>query len=168
MNFMMAAMAPVMSFLMMGRDMRGMQPTELLFWGIMSLGIIAGFVFAYPANVWMVLRNLKHGLMTERKPGTAFDLGKPEPQKSATPAMAMGGAHAGMSGMDHQNLKGDSNEKGGHGAGHSMKSDATWPQIAGLGLASLVALLTGMALRPTGSTLPFRRGMSEASLCRRA
>jgi len=145
MNFMMAAMAPVMSFLMMGRDMRGMQPTELLFWGIMSLGIIAGFVFAYPANVWMVLRNLKHGLMTERKPGTAFDLGKPEPQKSATPAMAMGGAHAGMSGMDHQNMKGDSNEKGGHGAGHSMKSDATWPQIAGLGLASLVVLLTGMA-----------------------
>ena len=32
MNFMMAGMAPVMSFLMMGRDMRAMEPTELLFW----------------------------------------------------------------------------------------------------------------------------------------
>jgi hypothetical protein len=31
MNFMMAGMAPVMSFLMMGRDMRAMVPTELLF-----------------------------------------------------------------------------------------------------------------------------------------
>ncbi len=32
MNCMMAGMAPVMSFLMMGRDMRAMVPTELLFW----------------------------------------------------------------------------------------------------------------------------------------
>ena len=39
MNFMMAGMAPVMSFLMMGRDMRAMVPTELLFWGVMSLGV---------------------------------------------------------------------------------------------------------------------------------
>ena len=68
MNFMMAGMAPVMSFLMMGRDMRAMQPTELLFWGVMSLGVIAGFILAYPSNVWMVARQLKHGLMTERKP----------------------------------------------------------------------------------------------------
>ena len=67
MNFMMAAMAPVMSFLMMGRDMRAMLPTELLFWGVMSLGVIAGFVVAYPWNVWMVARRLKHGLMTSRK-----------------------------------------------------------------------------------------------------
>lgn len=37
-NFMMAGMAPVMSFLMMGRDMRAMEPTELLFWGVMSTG----------------------------------------------------------------------------------------------------------------------------------
>src|ERR1700716_3020307 len=74
MNAMMAGMAPVMSLLMMGRDMRAMEPTELLFWGVMSLGVIAGFAVAYPANVWMVARKLKHGLMTERKPGSRFDL----------------------------------------------------------------------------------------------
>src|SRR5438552_18491296 len=74
MNFMMAGMAPVMSFLMMGRDMRAMEPTELLFWGVMSIGVIAGFALAYPVNVWMVKRNLKHGLMTERAPGSRFDL----------------------------------------------------------------------------------------------
>src|SRR3954470_16067402 len=67
MNFMMAGMGPVMSFLMMGRDMRAMEPTELLFWGVMSLGVIAGFTLAYPANVWMVKCGLKHGLMTDRK-----------------------------------------------------------------------------------------------------
>jgi hypothetical protein len=66
MNFMMAGMAPVMSFLMMGRDMRAMESSELLFWGVMSLGVTAGFVTAYPANVWMVARRLKHGLMTAR------------------------------------------------------------------------------------------------------
>jgi FtsP/CotA-like multicopper oxidase with cupredoxin domain len=66
MNFMMAGMAPVMSLLMMGRDMRAMEPGELLFWGVMSFGVIAGFSLAFPANVWMVKRGLKHGLMTQR------------------------------------------------------------------------------------------------------
>ncbi|NKI97166.1 DUF4396 domain-containing protein [Rhizobacter sp. SG703] len=69
MNAMMAGMAPVMTLLMMGRDMRAMEPTELLFWGAMSLGVIAGFAVAYPVNVWMVARRLKHGLMTERASG---------------------------------------------------------------------------------------------------
>src|SRR6266404_3190714 len=60
MNFMMAGMAPAMCFLMMGRDMRAMEPTELLFWGVMSLGVIAGFTMAYPWNVWMVKSGLKN------------------------------------------------------------------------------------------------------------
>src|SRR5713226_9518444 len=76
MNFMMAGMAPVMSFLMMGRDMRAMVPTEILFWGVMSLGVIAGFTVACPENVWLVARRLKHGLMTERRSGSRFDLKK--------------------------------------------------------------------------------------------
>jgi hypothetical protein len=40
----------------------------------MSLGVMAGYAVAYPSNVWMVARQLKHGLMTERKPGSKFDL----------------------------------------------------------------------------------------------
>src|SRR6267143_6735351 len=59
MNFMMVGMAPVMCFLMMGRDMRAMVPTELLFWGVMSFGVIAGFTTAYPGNVWLVAQALK-------------------------------------------------------------------------------------------------------------
>jgi hypothetical protein len=58
-----------MSVLMMGRDMRAMEPTELVFWGVMSLGVIAGFILAYPFNVWMVAKQLKHGLMTVRQSG---------------------------------------------------------------------------------------------------
>ncbi len=70
MNFMMAGMAPVMCFLMMSRDMRAMEPSQLLFWGVMSLGVMAGYAAAYPSNVWMVAKQLKHGLMTERSEGT--------------------------------------------------------------------------------------------------
>jgi hypothetical protein len=64
MNMMAAGMFPVMIYGMMGRDMRAMEPTEPLFWGVMSLGVIVGFATAYPVNVWMVSKALKHGLMT--------------------------------------------------------------------------------------------------------
>ena len=66
MNLMMAGMAPVMTHFMMGRDMRAMWPGEFLFWFVMSLGVIAGFVLAYPINVWLVAQKMKHGLMTVR------------------------------------------------------------------------------------------------------
>ena len=54
MNFMMAAMFPVMVFLMMGRDMRAMEPTRLVFWGAMSAAVGAGLLVAYPVNAWLV------------------------------------------------------------------------------------------------------------------
>src|SRR5207244_10369774 len=123
MNAMMAGMAPVMSFLMMGRDMRAMVPTELLFWGVMSLGVIAGFIIAYPVNVWMVKRNLKHGLMTERTPGSRFDLGRQHQSKR-------GEGH-----IDHGTQAGAPSSTAG--CSHTMKSDATIPQL--VAVASVTA-----------------------------
>ncbi|RWB96353.1 MAG: DUF4396 domain-containing protein [Mesorhizobium sp.] len=140
MNFMMAGMAPVMSFLMMGRDMRAMEPTELLFWGVMSIGVIAGFALAYPANVWLVARGLKHGLMTERSPENGKDN-----RESAAKTQ-----HAQMQ-MQQANASGHAHHEHGHGmgrhkgsGGHQMRSDATTPQIAALGVVSLIALGIGM------------------------
>jgi FtsP/CotA-like multicopper oxidase with cupredoxin domain len=127
MNFMMAGMAPVMSFLMMGRDMRAMEPTELLFWGVMSLGVTAGFVAAYPVNVWMVKRALKHGLMTDRKA-----------QRHSDSAMKQPAAHG-----DHVQQSGQPEHGVQHGA-HSMESDATRPQLAAVAGVSFLALATGM------------------------
>jgi manganese oxidase len=75
MNTMMAGMFPVMVMLMMGRDMRAMAPTQLMFWGTMSLGVIAGFFTAYPMNYWLVANNLKHGLMTQRDSGAQSSQG---------------------------------------------------------------------------------------------
>ena len=66
MNLMMAGMAPIMTAFMMGRDMRAMWPGELLFWFVMSIGVLAGFLLAYPINVWLVSKGMKHGLMTVR------------------------------------------------------------------------------------------------------
>jgi manganese oxidase len=91
MNMMAAGMFPVMIFLMMGRDMRAMEPTEPLFWGVMSLGVIVGFATAYPVNVWMVSRNLKHGLMTARPPSGS--LAEPGAQPTPAPAGAAATGH---------------------------------------------------------------------------
>jgi hypothetical protein len=66
MNAMMAGMFPTMVAIMMGRDMRAMDPHEPLYWGTMALSIGVGFVTAYPVNWWLVSKGLKHGLMTVR------------------------------------------------------------------------------------------------------
>ena len=96
MNMMAAGMFPVMIFLMMGRDMRAMEPTEPLFWAVMSLGVIVGFFVAYPVNVWMVSKNLKHGLMHVPPAEEAAHAIDPS-LNGAVPAPhpAMSGAHAG-------------------------------------------------------------------------
>lgn len=116
MNSMMAGMAPTMSLLMMGRDMRAMDPLELVFWGVMSLGVIVGFATAYPFNVWMAGAGVKHGLMTERR----------------SAGTKRSGGHDG-GGRQHA-------EHGGSG----MKSEATVPQLAALAGVTGFLLVTGM------------------------
>jgi hypothetical protein len=64
MNLMMTGMILVMVPLMMGRDMRAMEPSQLVYWGTMSFGVIAGFLTAYPVNLWLVAKGLKHGMMS--------------------------------------------------------------------------------------------------------
>jgi hypothetical protein len=113
MNAMMAAMMVVMTQLMMGRDMRAMQPTELLFWGVMSLGVIAGFSLAYPFNVWLVAKGLKHGLMTERIAASNGKSGTRASRKARGRRQRKSDDHAGhsMPGMAHDTQHQD------HGAG---------------------------------------------------
>jgi len=132
MNAMMAGMAPVMSFLMMGRDMRAMVPTELLFWGVMSLGVIAGFIVAYPVNVWMVKRGLKHGLMTERRPGSRFDLQQSHEQT---------GHHAGGHGTGHAL---DATEE--HPRRHEIEREITAPQLTAVAGVTALMLLAGLVV----------------------
>jgi hypothetical protein len=121
MNMVMAGMAPVMIILMMGRDMRAMWPSEPLFWFVMSLGITVGFIIAYPVNVWLVSKGMKHGLMTVR----------PADSESSN-RMDSHDAHAGHAmGMQHENQV-DSADR------------VTRPQITALTGFTLLALLAGM------------------------
>ena len=89
MNMMMAGMILVMVPGMMGRDMRAMDPGEVLYWGVMSAGVTVGFFAAYPVNVWLVNANLKHGLMTVR--AGAGKGRPPPPQATARPVHEHGG-----------------------------------------------------------------------------
>ena len=125
MNAMMGGMAPVMSLLMMGRDMRAMEPTELIFWGVMSLGVIAGFTLAYPFNIWMVAEKLKHGLMTERSSSGST---------SAT-------AHKG-----HSRSKSSKESKKIHHGSEQQMGGATTPQLATMAGLTLFLLVSGMVL----------------------
>ena len=139
MNAVMAAMSPIMIYLMMGRDMRAMSPTEPLFWAIMSVGVTAGFGLAYPFNVWLVAQGMKHGLMTARPEGSKFDL-KPA---SATAAGHEGGAghgqHAGHG-------SGHGQQQSHHGDGsHGMQAKATTPQLAALAGVTGLMLVAGIA-----------------------
>ena len=122
MNMMMAGMAPVMIFMMMGRDMRAMWPTEPLFWFVMSLGITVGFMIAYPVNVWLVAKGMKHGLMTVR----AADHEDSHPTHSHDQHAANG---PGM----HQ-----------HEEHRDPAERVTRPQIVALTGFTLLALLAGM------------------------
>ncbi len=107
---------------MMGRDMRAMQPTEPVFWLVMSLGVVVGFAVAYPVNVWMVARNLKHGLMTVRPVRAAATHEGHEPAP----------AHAGHA-----------SAHAGHGSparGGSAMPVVTRPQLAAMAMVTTLAL----------------------------
>lgn len=69
MNMVMAGMIPAMVLLMMGQDMRAMEPAHAVYWGAMSASVIVGFVVAYPVNLWLVWGGLKHGMGTQRALG---------------------------------------------------------------------------------------------------
>lgn len=104
MNLMMAGMFPTMVVLMMGHDMRAMEPTQLVFWGAMSAAVIVGFFTAFPINMWMVNVGLKHGMGTVRalgKGGHSIEAEKVRLER-VNPASSPNTmpSHAGMSGKE--------------------------------------------------------------------
>lgn len=132
MNGMMAGMGSLMAFLMMGRDMRAMDPTELVSWGVMSLGVIVGFTTAYPFNVWLVDKKLKHGLMTRRRSTNRFADAKLDHEGDRS---SNHGTH--MTRADH------SPEGQQENRSHETIGDITRPQLAAITGISLFLLLVG-------------------------
>jgi hypothetical protein len=68
MNLLMAGMVPTVMALRMQIASRTDPPTPA-FWFVMSVGLLIGFVIAYPMNWWLVANHLKHGMMTVRPAG---------------------------------------------------------------------------------------------------
>ena len=122
MNAMMAAMAPLMAVLMMGRDMRAMWPGEFLFWGVMALGIAKG---------------MKHGLMTRRDGNS-----KPVPEPMEAGAHA---AHAAARHGDHNTSSQPSTAGGlaGHGTEQSAAFAPTRTQVAAIASSATLMLAVG-------------------------
>jgi hypothetical protein len=65
MNLLMAGMVPTMMGLRT-QIAPGADPMTPAFWFVMSIGLLVGFVVAYPMNWWLVANHLKHGMMTVR------------------------------------------------------------------------------------------------------
>ena len=65
MNLLMTGMILTMSILkprVAGSD----DPLRTEFWFVISMALIAGFIFAYPMNWWLVSNGMKHGMITVR------------------------------------------------------------------------------------------------------
>ncbi|MBB3352650.1 FtsP/CotA-like multicopper oxidase with cupredoxin domain [Rhizobium sp. BK049] len=140
MNAMMAGMAPVMAILMMGRDMRAMWPGEMLFWGVMAFGIGIGFAVAYPFNVWLVLKELKHGLMTARSGEHGEAVGQ-APSKDSASRMSMG--H--LSEPDHSGHTPSASPGSQHGRKLPPALAPTRTQLATMAGFTLIMLVGGYA-----------------------
>lgn len=93
MNCLMGGMIPVSALAFQGNP-DAYDPSHPLFWFRMSLALMAGALFAYPMNWWLVAHHLKHGMVTVR-PRTA----------KTTKAAAMAGT-----GMDAMAMASDGND----------------------------------------------------------
>jgi manganese oxidase len=147
MNLMMAGMAPVMTTLMMGRDMRAMWPGEPLFWFVMSLAVTAGFLLAYPINVWLVAHGMKHGLMTVR---TGTQKGSTTQRHAGQDAHDMSGMAGGSKQHGDESHDGGAEEHASHPAG-GRGSGVTRTQLAAITFCTVLALVAGMYVPATAA-----------------
>jgi hypothetical protein len=73
MNSLMGGMLPVAS-IAFARVPASHDPSQPLFWFRMSLALMFGALIAFPMNWWLVAHHLKHGMMTVRPKGKAYDM----------------------------------------------------------------------------------------------
>jgi hypothetical protein len=75
MNLLMAGMVPTVMALRRCIGPAAADPLTPSFWFVMSMGLLVGFIVAYPMNWWLVSHHLKHGMMTVRPAGVAAGAG---------------------------------------------------------------------------------------------
>ena len=119
MNLLMAGMLPTVAAFR-AHIASAENPLTPAFWFVMSMGLLVGFIVAYPMNWWLVANHLKHGMMTIRPADTAAK----EIGGNAMPGMEMPGANPEMS----------------MGAGRPTR-----PPVPVMALFSFLALIAGVA-----------------------
>ncbi|MHC5705700.1 DUF4396 domain-containing protein [Streptomyces tirandamycinicus] len=83
MNCVMGAMVAVLVIIrshVPGTDDAG----DVRFWATFSLAVLAGLLFAYPVNVWLVANHLKHGMGTVRVLGKGGEAAPAAPVRAGT------------------------------------------------------------------------------------
>jgi hypothetical protein len=96
MNFLMAGMVPTVMTLRRHIPSAA-DPLSPSFWFVMSMGLLIGFIVAYPMNWWLVAHHLKHGMMTVRPAAAtavAHGAGAMAGAAHAAPRMVMDRGHA--------------------------------------------------------------------------
>jgi hypothetical protein len=121
MNLLMAGMVPTVMILK-AHIPAAADPITPSFWFVMSMGLLVGFIVAYPMNWWLVANHLKHGMMTVRPAGAHVHA-----------AMAMGGGPQ-MEGAP----------QGGHMSMGGGKPP--WPSVPVMTLLSFLALAAGVII----------------------
>ncbi|NOX74546.1 MAG: DUF4396 domain-containing protein [Alphaproteobacteria bacterium] len=127
MNLLMTGMLPTMRF-MMERIEGANDPFNPTFWFTVSMAMIVGFVLAYPVNWWLVVNNMKHGMLTVIANDQAAGHGG-----GAHDAKVPEGAHGGDQDGDHGGAK-------DHNTGQ-RPSGAT---ILGMSILTFAFLLGGL------------------------
>jgi hypothetical protein len=134
MNLLMAGMIPT-TMILKSALAPSASPDMPVFWFIMSMALLAGFVVAYPMNWWLVTNHLKHGMITVRR--------------TAVPAPV--GIHTGHEGHGAMADAGH----GGHNqpavshAAHERGSPV--PSVPVMTILSFVALAAGLLLAQLAS-----------------
>jgi hypothetical protein len=121
MNLLMTGMVPTVMALK-ARIATAADPMTPSFWFVMSMGLLVGFIVAYPMNWWLVANHLKHGMMTIR------------------PAGAAAGAH------DHGASAGEGFAPPATRRMSMDGEEAPWPPVSVMALLSFLALAAGVAI----------------------
>jgi hypothetical protein len=117
MCLLMAGMIPTVMWLRANIPTAG-DPLKPAFWFVMSMGLLVGFIVAYPMNWWLVANHLKHGMMTVR------------------PKAAVAGAHSGHAGVGAP----------AQPAMDMSRRAAPRPPVPVMGVLSFLALAAGVAV----------------------
>jgi Domain of unknown function (DUF4396) len=130
MNLLMAGMVPTVMILK-EHIQSASDPTTPRFWFVMSMGLLVGFVTAYPINWWLVANHLKHGMMTVR------------------PANAVAGVpahHAHAAGSEAHGHSGRGRAPNSERSMSMIESEAPRPPVPVMAVLSVLVLAAGVMI----------------------